>query len=103
MIVTGATPCLDIALHRALLSQLRASWAPAEGNALPRSMTPASRLAQRFSSTAQRDWTAKGLNGEHDGLIALCVPAHLTMSDASTFWDGQRCAIRSVSSRKMSR
>src|SRR2546426_1678070 len=84
MIVTSATPCLDIALHRALLSQLRASWAPAEGNALPRSMTTASRLAQRFSSTAQRDWTAKGLNGEHDGLIALCVPAHLTMSDASS-------------------
>src|SRR5881628_3467035 len=56
MIVTGATSCLDIAFHGGLLSQPRASRAPAEGNALPRSMTIASRLAQRFSSMAQQDW-----------------------------------------------
>src|SRR5439155_10305996 len=47
--------------------------------------------------------TAKGL-GAHDGLIALCTgPSHDRVTPQA-FWEkGQRCAIRSLSSRKISR
>src|SRR3989454_11248716 len=88
----GAPPCLDMASHAALLSQRGASRAPAEGNALPRSMTIASRLAQRFSSMAQQDWDGQRSRSTRRNHRAVYRPISRS-SDASSVL-GKGAALR---------